>query len=255
MNFLENKWLQAIVILLIGWIAGPLVKRLFLKLGKAIPEQGAMTFIGSSLSIIIRIIGTVMALSSLGVNTNVIVGALSAAGLGISLALKENMANVAGGIQILLTKPFSIGDYIQIGEYEGACTRLEVMFTTLLTFDRQEVVIPNAMIISSIVVNYSKEKNRRIHIQMPISHSTDLPRCMHTFEQIIRHQPEILKNEESIQVTVDDFKERYVVLGIYCYVPYETYWPTLFALQEQLQQARKEVADVPEYSIHATSDK
>ena len=131
------EWLirigTTLLIVAAGFILGPVLKKGIIKLSKNASDKGALTFIGSAVSLLTKIAGIIIALSQLGVNTNVIVGAFSAAGLGISLALKDNMANVAGGMQILFTRPFMVGDYISVENKEGTVVRIELMFTVVKT--------------------------------------------------------------------------------------------------------------------------
>ena len=88
------------------------------------------------------------------------------------------MNDVAGGIQILFTKPFVIGDYVQIESQEGVVSRIEILFTVLQTFDHQEIIVPNSTAVSEILINYSKEKYRRIHISFPVALETDVDACI-----------------------------------------------------------------------------
>ena len=125
------KLLAAAAIVVAGWLLSRLARKLFEKaMEKSNHEVGAISFLGSTASVIVKIVAVIMALSALGVNTAVLVGGLSAISLGISLALKDNMANVASGLQMLVTKPFHVGDYIATEDgVEGTVERIELMFT------------------------------------------------------------------------------------------------------------------------------
>lgn len=158
-----------------GWLySRTSFKKGIIKLSKNASDKGALTFIGSGVSLLTKIAGIIIALSQLGVNTNVIVGAFSAAGLGISLALKDNMANVAGGMQILFTRPFMVGDYISVENKEGTVVRIELMFTVVKTPSAQEIIVPNSLMVQEIIINYSRDEYRRISLQFPVSISTDV---------------------------------------------------------------------------------
>ena len=172
------EWLirtgTTLLIVAVGFILGPVLKKGIIKLSKNASDKGALTFIGSAVSLLTKIAGIIIALSQLGVNTNVIVGAFSAAGLGISLALKDNMANVAGGMQILFTRPFMVGDYISVENKEGTVVRIELMFTVVKTPSAQEIIVPNSLMVQEIIINYSRDEYRRISLQFPVSISTDV---------------------------------------------------------------------------------
>lgn len=126
-----------LIILLIGFLLGPATRNVIEKMARNAQDKGVYTFMGSMASNSIKLIAFIIALSSIGVDTTVLVGAFSALGVGLSLALKNNMANVAGGMQILLTRPFKVGDYISVAGtqqmYEGTCTAIEIMYTSLVT--------------------------------------------------------------------------------------------------------------------------
>lgn len=172
------EWLirigTTLLIVAVGFVLGPILKKGIIKLSKNASDKGALTFIGSAVSLLTKIAGIIIALSQLGVNTNVIVGAFSAAGLGISLALKDNMANVAGGMQILFTRPFMVGDYISVENKEGTVVRIELMFTVVKTPSAQEIIVPNSLMVQEIIINYSRDEYRRISLQFPVSISTDV---------------------------------------------------------------------------------
>lgn len=234
------KVAEFVVIFIIGWALGPFLKNKIIKLSKNVQDQGVITFIGSSISVIIRVVFVVIALASVGVDISIIVGSFSALGLGISLALKDNMANVAAGLQILFTKPFQIGDYIQVDESEGVASRIEVMYTTLTTVSNQEVILPNSMIINREVINYSKNKKRRIHIQVPMSLKSNPDVLCGAFKEVVLANDKVLK-EEDINVVIEKFDRDYYILGIFCWTSIETYWDALYELNQAVQNKKLEM--------------
>ncbi len=236
MDFLQHHLIPAVITVGIGFILGAFCKKWINKLSNTPVDSGIMTFVASASSISIEAISIVMALSLLGVDTNVIVGAISAMGLGISLALKENMANVAGGVQILFTKPFRIGDYIDFNGQEGNVVRIELMFSVMRTVDNQEVIIPNAQLVNSPIVNYSTEAHRRIHLVIPMSAQMDFETCKDIFMDVIEANDNIL-TELPRQITVDGFEKNRMLVGIYVWVDKDVYWPVRLELLEQIQKA------------------
>ncbi|MBB5182856.1 mechanosensitive ion channel family protein [Catenisphaera adipataccumulans] len=237
MTFIVNNVMPALVAVCAGFFLGPIAKQLVIGLSKNAPDKGVMTFLGSCSSILIKAIAVIIALSFLGVDTSVLVGGLSALGLGVSLALKENMANVAGGVQILFTKPFEIGDVICFEDTEGQVTRIEMMFTVIRTYDNQDMIVPNSKLVSSTVINYTDEEKRRIHIQLPVSVKADLQTCKEAFEPVLQENERVLKFEP-MQVVIDSFDEKAIILGVYAWVKNDDYWPTLCVLNENLQKKR-----------------
>ncbi len=222
-----------------GFVIGPLLKKWIIRLSRSINDVGALTFLGSCVSTLTKVIAIVIALSHLGVDTNVIVGAFSAVGLGISLALKDSMANVAGGIQILFTRPFIVDDYIQIDQKEGTVKRIEMMFTVLETPSAQEIVVPNAVLVQNVLVNYSRQPDRRIFFTFPVSIYADFHKIQEMCMQLIQDDERICK-EKTIDVTVESMQERSMLIGIYCWVSYDQYWDVLHDLNQQVQKKRLE---------------
>ena len=205
------EWLirtgTTLLIVAVGFILGPVLKKGIIKLSKNASDKGALTFIGSGVSLLTKIAGIIIALSQLGVNTNVIVGAFSAAGLGISLALKDNMANVAGGMQILFTRPFMVGDYISVENKEGTVVRIELMFTVVKTPSAQEIIVPNSLMVQEIIINYSRDEYRRISLQFPVSISTDVQALREVCIDILKKDSSVIM-EKPYEVIIDRMDEQ-----------------------------------------------
>jgi small conductance mechanosensitive channel len=221
-----------------GLIAGPLVKTVILRLSRKVYDKGAMTFIGSFANIAIIVVMCIIAMDQLGMNMSAVVGAFSALGLGISLALKDNMANVAGGLQILLTRPFVVGDYVKVGKHEGTVREVELMYTTMITSDQQEVVVPNSKMISKIVTNYSKEPNRRIKIEIPVFKLSDLDHIEQQVKAIAQADTRVLKDPAPI-VAAKKIRHEFVDLELYCFCLYNDYESVRYDLTKQIAEQIK----------------
>lgn len=224
-----------IIIVLIGSFLGPQVKKYILRISAKSPNKGAMTFLASTLNILVIAVSFIIAMEQLGVKLNSIVALISALGLGISLALKGNMANVAGGLQILVTKPFKVGDYIKISNHKGIVTAVELMFTTIRTDNGKEVVVPNNLLVSDILTNMSREPYRRITIPFPVPAPGDIRGYQNKARQIIAENPYLLKKPEAV-VTVQGFAEGYVNLLLIGYVDIENYEKCHYSLCQQLAE-------------------
>lgn len=235
------EWLirigTTLLIVAVGFILGPVLKKGIIKLSKNASDKGALTFIGSGVSLLTKIAGIIIALSQLGVNTNVIVGAFSAAGLGISLALKDNMANVAGGIQILFTRPFMVGDYISVENKEGTVVRIELMFTVVKTPAAQEIIVPNSLMVQEIIINYSRDECRRISLQFPVSISTDVQALREICIDILKKDSSVIM-EKPYEVIIDRMDERSIWMGVYCWTKFDEYWDTYHRLYDAIQKNR-----------------
>ena len=122
--------------------------------------------------------------------------------------------------------------------------RIEVMYIVLQTFDHQEIIIPNSTAISEIVVNYSKEKYRRIHISFSAPLDFDVEQCLQLGKSVIDAQEKIVESMQK-EVVVDAIKERTMEVGLYCFVPFEEYWTCLCSMNERLVKKRKEMGMEP----------
>lgn len=238
------KVLAAIIEVIIGFFLGPFVKRQIMRLHnqKGI-DEGVLTFTGSMANTAIRFTGFIVALGQLGVDMSVIVGAFSAVGLGVSLALKENMSNVASGMQILITKPFKVGDYIACDNLEGTVTSIEIMFTTLKTVDQQQVVIPNTVLISQAVINYSLYPTRRIVLIIPIAIQDDYEGFRQEAQEVMDNQSGVLA-DPAPKTVVGAYSPdgRSIQIKLVCYAQNANYWDTYYALTNKIEQLRKQVA-------------
>ncbi|MGM9947735.1 mechanosensitive ion channel family protein [Floccifex sp.] len=228
------------LILFIGWILAPIFKKKIIKFGSNSKNPGVFTFFASCISILIRVIAIVIALSSLGVDISIIVGSFSAIGLGISLALKDNMANVACGIQILFTKPFEVGDYIEVDGKEGTVTRIEIMFVTITTFSNQVIVLPNSLVVNKFVTNYSKNNARRIHIECALSLEANVDDVLPAFESVLKNNAYVLQELEN-KAVVESIETTYLKVGIFCWVDIKVYWDALYQINQEIQNKKIEL--------------
>ena len=239
----ENKLIFQILIAImemgLGFILGPIVRNWIVRMHPRGIDKGVLTFTGSLANALIRFLAIVIALAQLGVNMDVIVGAFSAVGLGVSLALKENMANVAGGLQILITRPFSVGDYIGIDGEEGSVKQVEIMFTTLETLNGQEVIIPNATLVSNTVINYTINKKRRVVIDVPVSCDGDYDSFRTEMVKIMKaHKDAYQDPAPTTMVTGFTPEGNGMIIRCICYCDNTNYWELLFDLNEQVQKQR-----------------
>ena len=247
-----------LIILLAGFLLGPMTRNVIEKMARNAQDKGVYTFMGSLASNSIKTIAFIIALSSMGVNTNVLVGAFSALGVGLSLALKNNMANVAGGMQILLTRPFKVGDYISVAGsqqmYEGTCTAIEIMYTSLVTYDNTLVIVPNSTLIENVVTNYSDKEYRRMVITIPVALHTDTAMACREFAAVASAVPNILSTP-AVSCILSGYNTdgSAAVLKLYAYATFDNYWNVLYGINNAIQVRRKELGiDQPQTSVKVT---
>lgn len=206
----------------VAYLLGNFIDRMILKLTKSTQRKGAFTFLASFTNIAIKVVGVIIALDQIGVSMNIIVSALTALGLGVSLALKDNMAAVASGLQILLTKPFQVGDYVKVGKHDGIVKAIEMTYTILETRNDDTVIINNNKMITKTLINYSNVPDRRIVIQYPC-----LKKNVREREDLLLRAAKLSKlvvKEPLPKVVISSIHEDNVTLELYCYCKAQDYW-------------------------------
>lgn len=176
-QLLPRLWLPLAEVLA-GLILAPLVRRSILKMARKAPDKGLATFLASLSSVAIITMTVLLALEQLGIRMTGTLSLISAIGLGLTLALKENMSNVAGGIQILLTRPFSVGDYIKVSSHQGTVSSIELMYTTIRTDNGKEVIIPNSVLVQDLITNWSREPLMQMTVHFQVAVPCDLQEAL-----------------------------------------------------------------------------
>ncbi len=238
-------WLQgalprligALLIFAIGWkLSDWLIQIGKRMLNRTGVETGFVTFVGSLLKILLKVIVVIAVLDQLNVNVSAIVAAVGAAGVTAALALKDNLSNVACGAQIILTKPFKVGDYIALNSTEGTVMRIEMMFTVLKTADNREVVIPNSTLTAAVITNYTAMENRMLDLTYGISYQDDLLAAKAVLQKLAEENPKILK-EPAPMVVVREHGASAVRLLLRVWCKTADYWPLYYEMQEQVKLA------------------
>lgn len=169
---------KAILIFLAGMVGisygEKLLKRL---LGLSKVDVILHSFICSSGRIIAYIVLTISCLDLLGLPTATLIASVSAAGLALSLAVKDNLSNLFGGIVVIITKPFVNGDYIELDGLGGSVAEIGLIYTTLYTVDNKKVFVPNNDAAKAKIINYSSEPNRRLDLNFTIGYSNDITKA------------------------------------------------------------------------------
>ena len=231
------RLIGALLIFAIGWKLSDWLIRIGKRmLNRTGVETGFVTFVGSLLKILLKVIVVIAVLDQLDVNVSAIVAAVGAAGVTAALALKDNLSNVACGAQIILTKPFKVGDYIAVSSTEGTVMRIEMMFTVLKTADNREVVIPNSTLTAAVITNYTAMENRMLDLTYGISYQDDLLAAKAVLQKLAEENPKILK-EPAPMVVVREHGTSAVRLLLRVWCKTADYWPLYYEMQEQVKLA------------------
>ena len=218
--------------LVIRWIR-KIVRRSFERSGA---DKGVEQFVDSLLKYGLYALLVFSLISSLGFDTTSVAAVLASGGVAIGLALQGSLSNFAGGVLILLLKPFVVGDYIieDSNGKEGTVKEIQIFYTKLSTIDNKTIVIPNGMLTSNSITNATAKDERQLDLRVGISYDADIRQAKSVIENLLIKDECIIKNEQ-INVFVHELADSAVVLGIRAWVKNEEYWETRWRLLEEIK--------------------
>lgn len=207
-GILSNFWSQlkdflpiisvAVLIFVIGWFLSSKINNIIAKaMRRAKVDESIISFSGSILLILFRTIVILATLSKLGVEVTALIAALGAAFVTVGIALKDSLSNIASGVIIIINKPFRVGDFLEFGTNSGKVVKIELMFTTILTPDNRNLIVPNSKLTSSDIINCSRQKIRRIDLTYSAKNASDVNIIKSNFINIINNNPKVLKSPEA----------------------------------------------------------
>ena len=199
-------------------------------------DAGIATFVDSLVKFGLYILLIIIIAGNLGIELSSITVLFASAGVGVSLALQDFITNFAGGIMILLLRPFTVGDYIieDTNKNEGTVKEIKIFYTKLMTIENKVIVIPNGKLMNNSLTNVTERDERRLDLKVGISYESDLKKAKEILERLLLSHKDILTNEDW-KVFVDSLADSSVVLGIRAYVKMEKYWDTRWELLEQIK--------------------
>lgn len=176
---------------------------------------------------------------SLGVTESSVAALLGTAGVAIGLALQGGLANLAGGVLLLVFKPFVVGDYIiqnQQNGCEGTVARIEMCYTTLLSVDNKKIVVPNGTLSNSTIINVTAKDTRKLEIKIGISYESDIQKAKEILYRILLDDPDTRGEKNEMVVFVDNLAESAVIMGLRVWVPTDDYWLVKWRLNEKIKE-------------------
>lgn len=231
------KILVALIIYFIGKkIIKIIIKLIDRTLDKTGADVGVVNFINSVVRILLYIVLALIIGGQFGVSTTSVVALVGSAGLAISLALQGSLSNFAGGVLLLILKPFKIGDYIieQSTGNEGTVTDIDIFYTKLLTVDNKMVAMPNGNLINSSITNVTNEDFRRLDIIVGISYDSDMKKAKGIIMDILKSDPSGVHDKEMV-VFVSDLADSAVMIGGRMWVKTEEYWQARWRVIEEVK--------------------
>ncbi len=247
--------LGAIVIFIVGWWLIKMVNRLVKKyFAKKDFDLALESFISTLLNYGLKIILFVVVITQLGVESASFVAILGAAGLAIGLALQGSLSNFAGGVLILLLKPFRIGDFIKAQGVDGTVKEISIFHTRLLTFNNQLAIVPNGKIMNDNIINYTVEGIRKDAITIGISYDSDIKLAREILLKLVNEQPQTMQDEGKQPVVyVSELADSSVNLSLRFWATNPEFWDLHFLVMEE-SKTRLEAAGIsipfPQRDVH-----
>lgn len=227
----------AIVVFVVGArVIKWLVKIIRNSMARANVEQGVLTFISSLCKYVLYFILILIILSQFGVTASSVIAVLGSAGLTVGLALQGSLSNFAGGVLILLLKPFVVGDYIieNSDGQEGTVSEITIFYTKLLTPDNKAIMLPNGTLSNSSIVNVTAMKNRRLDLRFGVAYDSDIQKVKEILERVAIGDEAILKDEPT-NVFVSELMDSYVEMGVRGWVKRDDYWTAKWRITENVK--------------------
>lgn len=230
------KIIVAIAIYIIGkWIAKIITNIVKKLLEKSKVDVALVKFLGNLTYIGLITLVIIAALGTLGVDTTSFAAIIAGAGLAVGMALKDNISNFGAGVLILLLRPFKIGDFVEIAGTSGVVDEIGIFNTIMKTGDNRIIIIPNNNIIGNNIINYSREKIRRIDLVIGVGYEDDLKLVKSTLEEILNSHPKILK-DPAPSVALAELADSSVNFNVRPWVKTEDYWNVRSELLEQIKE-------------------
>ena len=238
-----------------------IVSKILLKIFKRIiqrfsPDRSIQVFLNNGLKILLIFISIIIITEYLGIPTTSLVALLSVASLAISLSVQGLLSNVAGGLTILFTRPFAVGDYIELDSLSGKVTQTGLIYTQLLTPENKTVFLPNSQVSEGRIINYTSQTQRRIEIFVGASYNAPVEDVKEALHEAIRSFPDLIQ-EPLPAVHVRNYQDSSIQYVIHAWVPTELYWDAYYTLMEEIKKSfdRHHIAmDYPHMNIHMIGD-
>lgn len=233
---LGPKILYSLVVFILGILIIKLIMRLLkATLKKSKVELSLKTFVESlSVFILYGLLFTLIG-SILGVKATSFLAIFGAAGIAIGLALQGSLANFAGGVLILVFKPFKVGDLVKVNQHKGHVAKIDILYTRIKTFDGRIITMPNGNVANSDVDNRTMEPTRRIDLELRFTYKTDIDQIREVVLEALKSHKQIEIDPEP-DVWLEEFLESEMRIVARCWVDSQLYWPVFW---EQMESVKK----------------
>ena len=229
---------KSIIIAIIIYFVGKVLISLINRMLHGVMERkkvdpAIQSFLGSLVNILLMILLVISVVSALGVNTTSFAALLASAGVAVGMALSGNLQNLAGGIVILLFRPFKVGDYIEAQGTGGTVSEIQIFHTILTTPDNKKIYLPNGALSSGNITNYSKEPLRRVDFTVAVEYGEDIDKVRETLAGILSKDERVLQEPAPV-IVLGSLADSSVNMTVRAWVKSENYWDVFFQTNEKI---------------------
>lgn len=232
--------IRVVLALVVFFVGGKVIKWIRKMVSRSFErtnvDAGVAQFVDSMLKFGLYALLIFLIATNLGVESSSIAALIASAGVAIGLAVQGSLSNFAGGVLILLLKPFAVGDYIIVTQegIQGTVKEIQIFYTKLATVDNQRVVVPNSILTNNSLTNVTARPERQLDLKVGISYDSDLKKAKELIEEKLQADPCIRKDED-IKVFVDSLADSAVMIGLRAWVNTDEYWKTRWKLLEEIK--------------------
>ena len=253
-----SKLLVALLVFFIGrWIVKKLNRLVINILTKRHVEASLATFTKSLVSITLNFTLVIIIISVLGIETSSFIALFASAGVAVGMALSGTLQNFAGGVMILLFKPFKVGDYIEAQGQSGTVKEIQIFNTIITTTDNKVIIIPNGGLSTGIMMNYSKESQRRVDWVFGIGYGDSYEHAKTVIARLLDNDPRVLKDPNYF-IALTALNSSSVDIVVRAWVKAENYWGVFFDMNEKVYKTFAEEnlnSPFPQMDVHLYNEK
>lgn len=205
-------------------------------------DPSITTFVLSGIQIVLYFLLVIVVVGILGIETSSFIALFASAGVAIGMALSGTMQNFAGGVLILILRPYEVGDYIEAQGYAGTVKAIQLFNTVITTPDNKTIIIPNGPLFTGTINNYSRQPIRRVDWTISVAYGTDFDAAKEIIVNILKSHPNVIQDnpDTAIAVYLKEMADSSVNITARAWVPSGDFWPTFFSVNEQVYKALPE---------------
>ena len=226
--------------ILVLWIGFKLIKLLRRAITKVLDKRGAegslKGFLTSLVDVLMKVMLVIMAMDIIGIKATSFIAILGAAGLAIGMALQGTLQNFAGGVIILLMRPFKVGDYIEAGSYKGYVKEIRIFHTFIRPFNGRIIIVPNSELATKSLTNHTKEPVIRLDVVCSVAYGTDLDKAASVIKQVIDNEP-LICTDPAPKFCVSELNSSSVDYTLWLWTSVEDYWTLWMRIRENIYKA------------------